>query len=425
MYEIKQEDRLEHAVLGGLDLGTYDAEVSMDELKELASTAGAQTVVTFIQPRPAPDAAYFFGEGKLQEIKDYIDMYRDDPEDHIDLFIVDDELKPYQQRNIEQFLKVDVVDRTNLILDIFAQRARTREGKLQVELAQRQYRLPRIAGQGTSLSRLGGGIGTRGPGESKLESDRRHIMRRITAIKRELDAVDKRRTTARSARSKRGVETVVLVGYTNAGKSTLMNRLTDAGVLVENKLFATLDPTSRALKLPSGREVMLIDTVGLVRRLPHELVDAFKSTLEEAASADLILNVCDASSPECEEHLKVTEDLLIQLGANGKPVLPVMNKYDMVEDSNAVPSPSGNVRISALRGTGIDDLLDAIDEGLPKDRLRRTFLFPFTDLSAADEVRKDGTVFSEEYVADGLLMDVLCSIKYTGKYESYIQEKEI
>ena len=425
MYEIKQEDRLEHAVLGGLDLGTYDAEVSMDELKELASTAGAQTVVTFIQPRPAPDAAYFFGEGKLQEIKDYIDMYRDDPEDHIDLFIVDDELKPYQQRNIEQFLKVDVVDRTNLILDIFAQRARTREGKLQVELAQLQYRLPRIAGQGTSLSRLGGGIGTRGPGESKLESDRRHIMRRITAIKRELDAVDKRRTTARSARSKRGVETVVLVGYTNAGKSTLMNRLTDAGVLVENKLFATLDPTSRALKLPSGREVMLIDTVGLVRRLPHELVDAFKSTLEEAASADLILNVCDASSPECEEHLKVTEDLLIQLGANGKPVLPVMNKYDMVEDSNAVPSPSGNVRISALRGTGIDDLLDAIDEGLPKDRLRRTFLFPFTDLSAADEVRKDGTVFSEEYVADGLLMDVLCSIKYTGKYESYIQEKEI
>ena len=251
----------------------------------------------------------------------------------IDLLIFDDELTPSQQRNIENYTGFRVIDRTTLILDIFAQRARSREGKLQVELAQLKYMLPRLVGKGTSLSRLGGGIGTRGPGESKLESDRRHIRRRIEAISEELKAVEKRRNQMRRHREKDGVETVVIVGYTNAGKSTLMNRLTDAGVLAENKLFATLDPTSRALSMPSGREVMLIDTVGLIRRLPHNLVEAFKSTLEEAACADVILNVCDASSPDCAEHLRITNELLSELGAADIPVVSVMNKSDLLYDA--------------------------------------------------------------------------------------------
>jgi len=303
-------------------------------------------------------------------------------------------------------------------LDIFAQRARSKEGKLQVELAQLQYRLPRIGGQGTSLSRLGGGIGTRGPGETKLESDRRHIMRRITAIKKELKAVDKHRTTLRQSREKRGVQTAVLVGYTNAGKSTLMNRLTDAGVLAEDKLFATLDPTSRALQLPSGRKVMLIDTVGLVRRLPHQLVDAFKSTLEEAASADIILNVCDASSPECEEHLKVTNDLLQDLGAAGKPQLAVLNKCDLVTRADLIPVVGDSVRISALTGSGIRELLQKIDDALPKDRLRCTFLFPFDDLSPAAELHRDGVVYHEEYTDEGLRIDALCSTRFANLHSA-------
>ena len=273
MYETENKEKSERAVLCSVDTGRFDAEVSIDELEELCRTAGAEVVAKVIQVRPAPDAALFLGVGKLDEIKEFY-KYED-----IDLLIFDDELTPSQQRNIENYTGFRVIDRTTLILDIFAQRARSREGKLQVELAQLKYMLPRLVGKGTSLSSLGGGIGTRGPGESKLESDRRHIRRRIEAISEELKAVEKRRNQMRRRREKDGVETVVIVGYTNAGKSTLMNRLTDAGVLAENKLFATLDPTSRALSMPSGREVMLIDTVGLIRRLPHNLVEAFKSTL--------------------------------------------------------------------------------------------------------------------------------------------------
>lgn len=260
MYETENKEKSERAVLCSVDTGRFDAEVSIDELEELCRTAGAEVVAKVIQVRPAPDAALFLGVGKLDEIKEFY-KYED-----IDLLIFDDELTPSQQRNIENYTGFRVIDRTTLILDIFAQRARSREGKLQVELAQLKYMLPRLVGKGTSLSRLGGGIGTRGPGESKLESDRRHIRRRIEAISEELKAVEKRRNQMRRRREKDGVETVVIVGYTNAGKSTLMNRLTDAGVLAENRLFATLDPTSRALSLPSGREVMLIDTVGLIRR---------------------------------------------------------------------------------------------------------------------------------------------------------------
>lgn len=416
MYETENKEKSERAVLCSVDTGRFDAEVSIDELEELCHTAGAEVVAKVIQVRPAPDAALFLGVGKLDEIKEFY-KYED-----IDLLIFDDELTPSQQRNIENYTGFRVIDRTTLILDIFAQRARSREGKLQVELAQLKYMLPRLVGKGTSLSRLGGGIGTRGPGESKLESDRRHIRRRIEAISEELKAVEKRRNQMRRRREKDGVETVVIVGYTNAGKSTLMNRLTDAGVLAENKLFATLDPTSRALSLPSGREVMLIDTVGLIRRLPHNLVEAFKSTLEEAACADVILNVCDASSPDCAEHLRVTNELLSELGAADIPVVSVMNKSDLLYDADSVMTLGDSVFISALHGNGIDALLAAIDRALPPDRRRCVFLFPYDDMSPSSLVREDSTVFGEEYTENGLKIDALCSVKIANKLSKYVSE---
>jgi len=284
-------ERPERALLVSVDTGAFDAQASIDELEELAHTAGAEVLAKMVQKRDTPDAATFIGSGRIVEIKTFC-------RDHeADLLVFDSELTPSQQRNIEKLTDVRVIDRTMLILDIFAARARSSEGKLQVELAQLKYALPRLGGKGTELSRLGGGIGTRGPGESKLESDRRHIRRRIDALENQLEIVGRRRARLRERRNKNGVETVAIVGYTNAGKSTLMNTLTHAGVLAEDKLFATLDPTARALTLPDGRTVMLIDTVGLVRRLPHQLVEAFQSTLEEAASADAGAAVDDGGHP--------------------------------------------------------------------------------------------------------------------------------
>ena len=295
-----------------------------------------------------------------------------------------------------------MIDRTTLILDIFAQRARSKEGKLQVELAQLRYLLPRLSGQGTALSRLGGGIGTRGPGETKLETDRRHIRRRISSLKEQLKDVEAARGVIQRRRQKDGTVTVALVGYTNAGKSTLMNQLTQAGVLAEDKLFATLDPTARALKLPCGKTVMLIDTVGLIRRLPHHLVEAFKSTLEQAATADILLNVCDASSPEARDHLEVTNSLLNELGAAGHPIIPVLNKWDAVENPEFAPRLPGAVRISALNGDGIDGLLAAIEENLPERTFPVELLLPFAKTGLAAKLREEGAVTSEEYVPEGL-----------------------
>lgn len=422
MIELDTGNHLQRAFLCGLDTGAYDANTSLNELKELAATAGAEVVGTVLQSRPSPDAALYLGVGKLEEVNDFCERQKELGEP-IDLLIFDDELTPSQQRNIEQYTHLQVVDRTTLILDIFAQRARSREGKLQVELAQLKYRLPRLGGQGVALSRLGGGIGTRGPGESKLESDRRHIMRRIDAIRGELKEVEKRRAQMRRRREKDGVETVAIVGYTNAGKSTLMNYLTEAGVLAEDMLFATLDPTSRALTLPSGRTVMLIDTVGLVRRLPHKLVEAFHSTLEEAAIADVILNVCDVSSPEAAEHLKVTSDLLKELGAEDKPIINVMNKCDLVPELEDVPMIGQSIRISAKYGKGLEELLTAIDQALPPDRRRCKFLFPYSNMTPASDIRSDSTIFSEEYTESGLLMDVLCSTRLYGKYQAFVVEE--
>ena len=301
-------EKQQRALLVGIDTGEYDAEGSMAELYELTESAGAEPAASMMQKRDKPDSATCIGSGRLEEITCFC---RDND---IDFIVFDTELTPTQIRNIEQATDVRTIDRTMLILDIFAIRARTNEGKLQVELAQLKYLMPRLSGKGREMSRLGGGVGTRGPGETKLETDKRHIRRRIEALKDELEHMTSRREQLRSRRKKDGIITVAIVGYTNAGKSTLMNTLTQAGVLSENKLFATLDPTSRALRLPSGISVMMIDTVGLVRRLPHHLVEAFKSTLEEAALADIILNVCDASSEEYRLHLSVTNSLLNELG---------------------------------------------------------------------------------------------------------------
>lgn len=404
----------ETSVLVGLDTGDYDAEVSIDELEELAKTAGSKVLAKIIQKKEKPDPATYIGSGRLREIRDFC---RDN---EADLIIFDCELSPSQQRNVENFTDVRVIDRTTLILDIFAARARSKEGRIQVELAQLKYSLPRLGGKGTELSRLGGGIGTRGPGETKLESDRRHIRRRIEALSAELKEIEKRRIRMRSRREKTGIESVAIVGYTNAGKSTLMNTLTNAGVLAQDKLFATLDPTARALTLPDGRQVMLIDTVGLVRRLPHELVEAFKSTLEEAAAAHVILNVCDASSPECSEHLEVTQKLLKELGCESTPVISVMNKCDLVENIYDMPTIGKTVMISALQGKGLDRLLKEIEKALPKTRSRAKVLIPFSSGAQAGKIRAEGVVISEEYTPDGILMDGIIPISILEELKEFV-----
>ena len=412
MYENKREK--EKALLVSVDTGEFDAEVSIEELEELAHTAGAEVLGKLIQKRERPEAATFVGAGKLAEIIAFCSAQ------DVDLLIFDSELTPSQQRNLEKLTGVRVIDRTMLILDIFAARARTGEGKLQVELAQLKYSLPRLAGQGQSLSRLGGGIGTRGPGESKLESDRRHINRRIQKLEEQLRELEKRRDLLRRRRRKDGVQTVAIVGYTNAGKSTLMNALTKAGVLAEDKLFATLDPTSRALTLPDGRKVMLVDTVGLIRRLPHKLVEAFKSTLEEAAQASVILNVCDASDEHCSEHLEVTKKLLDELGCASTPVVSVMNKCDLVGNIYSMPTFGKTVLISALCERGFEELLAAIQKELPQTRKTASLLIPFKNGAAAARIRDEGVVHEEEYREDGLFMRATVDMSLLDEYKDWI-----
>jgi GTP-binding protein HflX len=394
----ENEVQPERALLIEVDTGEYDTEASLAELYELVRSAGAEPFGAMTQKRPAPDKATCVGSGMMEQIADFCEKQE------IDLLIFDCELSPTQIRNIEKIGKVRVVDRTMLILDIFAARAKSKEGKLQVELAQLKYMMPRLMGKGTELSRLGGGIGTRGPGESKLETDRRHIRRRIDTVKEQLDEVEKHRAQINRRRQKDGVITVALVGYTNAGKSTLMNYLTQAGVLVQDMLFATLDPTARALKLPGGTTVMLIDTVGFVRRLPHHLVQAFRSTLEQAATADIILNICDASSPEAQVHLEVTKNLLAELGCEDRPIIPVFNKCDLLPAISLVPFVGNAVRISANSGAGVDKLLTAIEENLPVKTKRVKLLLPFAQSGIAAQIRRDGTVENEEYTETGLML---------------------
>ncbi|MCM1007352.1 MAG: GTPase HflX [Ruminococcus flavefaciens] len=414
MYENKTEELPVKTVLACVDTGEFDAETSINELAELAETANAEVVGTVIQKKTSYDPATCMGAGRLQELKEQLEPLE------AELVVFDHELTGIQVRNIEEILDVRVIDRTTLILDIFAQRARTKEGKLQVELAQQKYRLPRLTGMGTALSRLGGGIGTRGPGETKLETDKRHIRRRISYLESELEELKKHRSFSRSRRKKDGVLCAAIVGYTNVGKSTLLNALTDAGVLAENKLFATLDITSRSVELPDGRTVMLIDTVGLIRRLPHNLVEAFKSTLEEAAAADVILNVQDLSSPERIQQAEVTEKLLGELGCGDIPKINVMNKLDAAIDADTVFEDDSTVLISAKERIGFDKLLDRIAEKLPETAKRMTLLVPYERTAFIGKIREDGRIFSEEYTENGTLIDALVDIKLVKEAQGMI-----
>ena len=408
---IIKEKIVTKAVLAAADCGEYDCESSMKELEELAKTAGAEVVAQVIQKRSAPEPATVIGEGKIEELRDLANKLE------ADLVIFDCELTASRIRNIEDIVNVRVIDHTMLILDIFAGRAVTNEGKLQVELAQLKYRLPRLAGIGASMSRLGGGIGTRGPGETKLETDRRHIRSRITKLEENLKELEKRRSFSRSRRKKDNVLTAAIVGYTNAGKSTLLNNLTGANVLAEDKLFATLDLTSRGIELPDGRTVLVIDTVGLIRRLPHNLVEAFKSTLEEAASADIILHVLDISDGEAAEKAETTSMLLTELGCGEIPVINVLNKCDLLK--NNIPESSDTVKICAKTGEGFDRLLRAVAENLPESSKRISLLLPYDKGGLTAKIRENGKVFSEEYTENGIKVDALADITVIKELEPY------
>lgn len=402
-------------ILVSADTGEFDAERSMEELKELAKTDGVEIVGCVTQKRPSYDTATCIGSGRLEELAEEAKAL------DIDLVIFDHELTANQTKNIERILDIRVIDRTTLILDIFAQRALTKEGRIQVELAQQKYRLAHLAGKGIEMSRLGGGIGTRGPGESKLETDKRHIHRSIEALDAELKDLERRRELHRSRRKKDNVIVGAIVGYTNVGKSTLMNALTDAGVLAEDKLFATLDTTSRALSLPDGRSVLLIDTVGLVRRLPHNLVEAFKSTLEEAANADIIINLIDISADDGYEQSQVTAELLKELGCEGIPQINVLNKADKLPEGTNINCDDSTVLISAKNKQGLDDLLDCIARNLPETAKRGKFIIPYDKTSLLNTIRIDGKVFSEEYTAEGTLIDALVDMKIYHMVENYRQ----
>lgn len=411
----ENEQKPQRAFLISVDNGTFDAESSMEELYALADSAGAEIAGSMIQKLEKPVSASYIGTGRLEEL---VQLCKSD---EIDLIIADDELTPVQIRTIEEATDVRVIDRTMLILDIFALRANSKEGKLQVETAQLRYMLPRLTGKGIQMSRQGGGIGTRGPGESKLETDRRHIRRKLQSLEEKLGEIEKHRELLRKKRRKDGIITAAIVGYTNAGKSTLMNYLTDAGVLEKDQLFATLDPTSRALKLPSGVTIMLVDTVGFVRRLPHQLVKAFRSTLEEAAEADIIINVCDASSEEATLHLNVTKDLLAELGCADTPMITVFNKSDLVDSTADIFSVSNGVHISAKTGDGIDSLLTAIEDALPVRLHRVKLLIPYANAGLTADIRTAGTLISEEYAADGVLVEALCDDALYAKVKAFEQ----
>ena len=379
-----------------------DCEKSLDELERLLETAGGVCFAKLIQNKDKPDPRTLIGSGKVQELAS---LCRGN---EIPLVVFDSELSPSQIRNLEDDIGGDVrvIDRSVLILDIFALHAVTREGKLQVELAQLKYTAPRLTGQGKDLSRLGGGIGTRGPGESKLESDRRHMKHRIVALEEELRLLEKNRRTMRAARDRSGLFKIAIVGYTNAGKSTLLNALTDAGVLAEDKLFATLDPTTRKMQLPSGETLLLTDTVGLIRKLPHHLVNAFRSTLDEAVYADALMIVIDVSDPEFRKQLDVTEKLLEDLGAAGKPTLYVLNKCDLGAASAfpiGVPAEHAHtVAISAKTGQGLDLLAELLEQILHEGKRRVTFHIPNAEGGALNTLYRFAAVESVDYGPDGM-----------------------
>ncbi len=407
------EKKKDRAILIGLraDIYTDEENVSdstMNELSELLSTAGGEEVARVIQHRHTPEQKTLIGTGKAEEIAEFIEA------NEIDLAVFDNELSPAQTKNLEDVLSVRVIDRSTLILDIFASRAQTSEGKLQVELAQYKYLLPRLTGSFTALSRLGGGIGTRGPGETKLETDRRHIRSRISRLENELENVRRVRGEQRRARKKREVPLVALVGYTNAGKSTLLNALTGAGIHAENRLFDTLDPTARRCRVSDTAEVVLSDTVGFIRKLPHHLTKAFRATLEELLYADLLLHVVDASNPEFAEHGKVVESVIKSLGAESTPVLTVFNKCDLAENTDIFSSAADSVCISAVTGEGLDVLKSEICRMLKKTSRRVDFLIPYTNSSLLNLLHKEAKVLSEEYTESGISVSAVVDDKIYG-----------
>lgn len=375
-----------------------DTEESVEELKELVKTAGAETVGTVIQNRENIHPGTYLGKGKIQELKEMV------WESGATGVVCDDELSPAQLKNLEDALDTKVMDRTMIILDIFAARAKTREGKIQVELAQLRYRAVRLVGLRNSLSRLGGGIGTRGPGETKLEVDRRRIHERISQLKSELQDVERHRDVVRKQREQSGTLTAAIVGYTNAGKSTLLNKLTGAGILAEDKLFATLDPTTRALVLPGGEKVLLTDTVGFIRKLPHHLVEAFKSTLEEARYCDVILHVVDCSNPQMDMQMHVVYETLRRLDIKDKEIITVFNKVDRPDADTACRDMSADykVRLSAKTGEGIGELLDLFAVILRNRRIYFEKVFAYNDAGRIQTIRKSGQLLSEEYQDDGI-----------------------
>lgn len=396
----------------------WTMEDSIEELKQLADTAGAEVVAKFMQKRPKPDPGYFIGRGKVQELALYVQQ------ENIDLCIFDDELSPAQQRNIEQAMGIRVLDRTALILDIFAQRARTNEGKLQVELAQLQYAMPRIMGKGLTLSRLGGGIGTRGPGESKLEVDRRRIRDRIAYLKECIEKVKNVRVLHRAGRDKANVPIVSLVGYTNAGKSTLLNTLTNSDIYVKDQLFATLDPTMRQLNLPDKQEAVLTDTVGFIQRLPHQLVAAFRSTLEEVVEADILLHVIDVSHELYKEQSNAVYQVLEQIGAKDKTIITVYNKIDRLPEDSALverlSKEENSICISAKAGINLDKLLDLIVTNLKMKAVEEYFIIPYDASAVAARLHAVGTVLEQEYLAEGTKLKVRLGTEQLGEFEKYI-----
>ncbi len=420
MEENKKIDA-DRAVLVGIvtQRETQEAvDKSLDELERLLNTAGGECVARLTQNKEAPDTRTVIGSGKAAELA-YLCAVND-----VTLVVFDCELSPSQIRNLEDIVgdKARVIDRSMLILDIFALHAVTGEGKLQVELAQLKYTAPRLMGRGTELSRLGGGIGTRGPGESKLETDRRHLARRVHALQAQIAEMDKNRKTMRASRDKSGICEIAIVGYTNAGKSTLLNRLTDAGILAEDKLFATLDPTTRKFTLPCGEAVLLTDTVGFINKLPHHLVSAFRSTLEEACRADILMIITDASDEEFREHLRVTEELLSELGASGKPTLYVFNKCDrgMAELGRIGKEAADNVvYISALTGQGVDRMVEVLESMVLDGKKRVTYHIPNSDAGALNTLYKNATVESVEYGADGMTVVALADSKARGMMRKY------
>lgn len=419
---ITEEKKNSTAVLVGVEtpeMRDGECDASLDELERLAETAGAVVAARLVQSREKPDVRTVIGSGKVAELKTICS------ECGAELCIFDCEMSPSQIRNVEDEVgEVRVIDRSMLILDIFALHAATAEGKLQVELAQLKYTAPRLIGKGKQLSRLGGGIGTRGPGESKLESDKRHLARRVASLEAELEAVETTRRTTRSARDRSGLPRVAIVGYTNAGKSTLLNRLTDAGILAEDKLFATLDPTTRKFTLPGGESVLLTDTVGFIRKLPHHLVKAFRSTLEEAALSDILLHIVDASDPEYPDEMKVTEELLAELGAGGKPTLVVYNKCDREADGIPAPAlaPNGSNRavcVSALTGQGVDEMVAMLEAIVREGKVRVTFRFPNSEAGALSSLYRMAAVESVEYGDEYITAVAVADAKTRGVLAAY------